>query len=39
MISAALSYDTKSVINRINKLILQVFDNHSGDNKNLKIDH
>ena len=38
MIAAGLQTDTKSVVNRINKLILHVFDSHSGENKNLKLD-
>jgi hypothetical protein len=32
MLSAGMVNDVKSVVNRINKLILQVFDSHSGEN-------
>jgi len=38
MLSAGLNIDNKSIVNRINKLILHVFDSHSGQNSNLKFD-
>jgi TNF receptor-associated protein 1 len=38
MLAAGITTDTRSVINRINKLILHVFDGHSGENQNLKMD-
>ena len=37
MLNAGMVTDVKSVINRINRLILHVFDQHSGDNQNLKL--
>ena len=38
MLSAGMVSDTKGLVNRVNKLILHVFDSHSGENKNLKFD-
>ena len=38
MLNAGMVTDVKSVVNRINKLILHVFNSHSGENENLKID-
>ena len=35
MLSAGLVNDVKSVVTRVNKLILHVFDSHKGQNKNL----
>jgi len=32
MLSAGITTDTRSVVNRINTLILHVFDGHSGEN-------
>lgn len=37
MLNAGMINDVKSVVNRINKLILCVFDSHSGENQNLKL--
>jgi len=37
MLNAGMVNDVKSVVNRVNKLILHVFDSHSGENKNLKM--
>ena len=38
MLAAGLTTDLKSVVNRVNKLILHVFDSHSKENNNLKLD-
>jgi hypothetical protein len=35
MLSAGMVNDVKSVVTRVNKLILHVFDSHKGQNKNL----
>jgi len=38
MLSAGMVSDVKDIVKRVNKLILHVFDSHSGENKNLKFD-
>lgn len=38
LLSAGMVTDVKSTVNHINKLILHVFDSHSGENVNLKRD-
>lgn len=38
MLSAGMVTDIKEVVGRVNRMILHVFDSHSGENKNLKYD-